>query len=197
MSSGFRRRRGRCGLGDLQLEQVVAAVRHAEVVNAGGIHGEIGDVEGILDGFDLGLDEHFARVAVEGELPAVAAGDPPETDGCCALGLKADGVDHALVRLGLAAEVEALGGGVAVVEGLVGAVDLVLRGVHHGEVVLEGLAVAVRLLALRHSGQVEGGVQDVALLGQRARQGQRQHAEQQHEEGESFDPLSGHCICLL
>ena len=115
---------GFCRPGGYQeLEQVVAALRYAEIVGACRLDRQLGNVQGVLDGLHLGLGDHFAGLIVQGELPSVAAGDPPEFHGARAGGSKADRIDHALVRVGLAAEIQTLGGGIAVVEGLAGAVD--------------------------------------------------------------------------
>ena len=147
-------------LGDLQLEQVVAALGHADVVSAGLGDVQSGDVQRVLYGFVGSFNDDVARIVVQSKVSAVAAGYPPDLGSTLILGGELDGVDHILGRIGLAAEVQALRSGVSIFKGLVGAVYLVLCGVDNIEIIMHGGDIAVSLVALGKSGQVGSGIQD-------------------------------------
>ena len=165
--------------GDLDLKQIVAAVRHAQVVIPRALQLEIRDVQRVFEGVHLGFCDDLARPVVQRKLPGIAAGHPPQTHRRRAVHGEFHAVDHALAGLGLAAEIQALGGRVPVIKGFAAAVNLRLGGVQNGEVVLHHIAVAVRLFSLRHSSQVSGGVKNVfSILCTGHSKKQAQHKQQ-------------------
>ena len=165
--------------GDLDLKQIVAAVRHAQVVIPRALQLEIRDIQRVFEGVHLGFRDDLARPVVQRKLPGIAAGHPPQTHRRRAVHGEFHAVDHALARLGLAAEIQALGGGIPIIKGFAAAVNLRLGGVQNGEVVFHHIAVTIRLFALGHGGQVSGGVKDVfAVLRAGHNKKQAQHKQQ-------------------
>ena len=191
---------GFTGFGDFQLEQVVAAIRNAQIVGAGSFQLQGGDVQAVLNGFFGGLHQNFAGFVINGKVTAVAAGDPPNLYGGSSSGGELDGVQHA-IGIGLAAKVQTLAGGIAIVKCLGAAVDLGFCAVGDGEIVAHHFGVAICLVARSHSGQVSSGIQNMGVFFCRNQQCSGDHLNHHQQSNdnrkESVVEFCFHCIILL
>ena len=152
-------------LSHFHLKEVVGAVRNAQEIGTGCIHGQFRNVEAILNRLPFCLGQNVALAVINVKLTAIATGDPPQLDGGSRLGGKADRGNHTLFHIGLGLEIDSLGTLVTILESLAGTVNFGLYRVNQRKIAIctDGVKVTVLLGTGAHRRQVSGGIQHIGI----------------------------------
>ena len=186
---------------------VIVIDNSAEVVSA--CRGELKsrNISRVLRIRALGLYYESTGSIVYSYLTAVVTAlYPPDLYGCRSLGGEGNYILYYFVNLRLTAKVKSLSSGIAVLELLLGGVDLGLCAVMNGEIVVGTclFGITVCLCSCRHSSKIGRGVKNVGLLvSSRSCRHDQAHGKSRHEKchyhyrGENFTECAVFHLFLL
>ena len=186
-------------LGHFHLVQVVGTIRYTQIVSACSLHSQFGNVQLVLHSRIDGLAQNVAFCIKNGELTAIATGDPPQLDRGCAGGGKTNGREQSLGHIRFGLEIDTLATCVTICKGLAVGINSGICGKHQGKITLSthSQRLAFGLGAGSDHFHISAGIQGVNLFFRRLSQDlppaggqQTQHHDKRQRHRQQFF----HCL---